>query len=177
MRRTGGRGTINAMFNHKPERHLTMKTWIKRTLISTLGAVALVGGLAGCARDHHAGGWGEERVTEMRGKVIEKVSDKLTLNEAQKQKLGVLADEVLAQRKALMGDATNPRAQLQALVKGDKFDRDTALSLLTAKTQAVQGQGPKVIAAMADFYDSLNAEQQQQVRERMAQRKGWWSRG
>jgi Spy/CpxP family protein refolding chaperone len=41
----------------------------------------------------------------------------------------------------------------------------------------VQGQGPKVIAAMADFYDSLNPEQQQQVRERMAKRKGWWSRG
>ena len=154
-----------------------MKTWIQRTLITTLGAVALVAGLAGCARDHHAGGWSDESVTEMRGKVIEKISDKLTLNDAQKQKLGVLADEVLAQRKALKGDSTDPRAQMQALVKGDKFDRDTALSLLNAKTQAVQGQGPKVIAAMADFYDSLNPEQQQQVRERMAQRKGWWSRG
>ena len=136
-----------------------MKTWIQRTLITTLGAVALVAGLAGCARDHHAGGWSDESVTEMRGKVIEKISDKLTLNDA------------------LKGDSTDPRAQMQALVKGDKFDRDTALSLLNAKTQAVQGQGPNVIAAMADFYDSLNPEQQQQVRERMAQRKGWWSRG
>ncbi len=154
-----------------------MKTWIKRTLISTLGAVALVGGLAGCARDHHAGGWSDERVAEMRGKVIDKISDKLVLNDAQKQKLGVLADEVLAQRKALKGDTTDPRAQLLALVKGDKFDRDTALALLNAKTQAVQGQGPKVVAAMANFFDSLNPEQQQQVRERMAQRKGWWSRG
>jgi Spy/CpxP family protein refolding chaperone len=34
-----------------------------------------------------------------------------------------------------------------------------------------------VIAALADFYDSLNPEQQQKVRDRMAQRKGWWSRG
>jgi Spy/CpxP family protein refolding chaperone len=171
-----GCGTMTVMFNALPERPLPMKTWIKRTLVSALGAVALVGGLSGCARDHH-GGWSDERVGEMRGKVIEKISDKLVLNDAQKQKLAVLADELLAQRKALKGDTTDPRAQMQALVQGDKFDRDTALSLLSAKTQAVQGQGPKVIAALADFYDSLNPEQQQKVRDRMAQRKGWWSRG
>lgn len=154
-----------------------MKPWIKRSLIGLTSLTVLLGGLSACGHRDHGRGWSDERVTEMRGKVIEKISDKLTLNDAQKQKLGVLADEVLAQRKALKGDSTDPRAQMQALVKGDKFDRDTALALLNAKTQAVQGQGPKVIAAMADFYDSLNPEQQQQVRERMAQRKGWWSRG
>lgn len=153
-----------------------MKTWIKRTLIASLGAVALAAGLSGCGRDHH-GGWSEERITEMRGKAIEKVSNKLSLNEAQKQKLGVLADEMLAQRKAFKGDTTDPRAALQALVSGNTFDREGALTLLTQKTQAVQGQGPKVVAAMADFYDSLNAEQQQTVRDKMAQRKGWWGRG
>jgi Spy/CpxP family protein refolding chaperone len=171
------RGTMKALFNTLPERPLTMKPWIQRTLITTLGAVALAAGLSGCARDHHHGGWSDERVAEARGKVIEKISDKLVLNDAQKQKLAVLADEVLAQRKALKGDTTDPRAQLQALFKGDRFDRDTAQALLAAKTQAVQGQGPKVIDALANFYDSLNPGQQQQVRERMAQRKGWWSRG
>ncbi len=158
------------------ESETEMQTWIKRSLISAVAAVVVVGGLSGCARDHR-GGWSDERVAEMRAKAIDKVTDKLELNAAQKQKLEVLADEMLAQRKAFKGEGADPRAEVQALVQGERFDRDRALALLNQKTQAVQGQGPRVIAAMADFYDSLNPTQQQQVRERMAQRKGWWQRG
>jgi hypothetical protein len=45
-------------------------------------------------------------------------------------------------------------------------------------TLAVQGNGPKVISAFADFYDSLDPAQQKQVREKLERRgHGWWSRG
>ncbi|MFN3494028.1 MAG: Spy/CpxP family protein refolding chaperone [Hydrogenophaga sp.] len=157
-----------------------MKTWIKRTLIGALGATVLVGGLTACGSrgDHrHSGGWSEERVTEMRGRAIEKVSEKLELNEVQKQKLAVLADEMLAQRKALRGGMDNPRAEMKNLIAGEKFDRSRAQSLLDEKTAAVQMGGPRVIAAMADFYDSLTPAQQTQVREKMEKRQGWWKRG
>lgn len=157
-----------------------MKTWIKRTFIGALSATVLVGGLAACGsrgEHRHGGGWSEERVTEMRGKAIEKVSEKLELNEAQKQKLGVLADEMLAQRKALRGDTANPRAEMQALIAGDKFDRSRAQTLLDQKTQTVLAGGPRMIAAMADFYDSLTPTQQAQVREKMEKRRGWLKRG
>ena len=50
----------------------------------------------------------------------------------------------------------------------------STLSLLEQKTAAVQQQGPKVLTALADFYDSLTPSQQQQVRERLAQRHGGW---
>jgi len=154
-----------------------MTPWIKRTLATLLGATVLVGGLSACSREPH-GSWSEERVTEMRGKVVEKLSDKLDLNGAQKQKLNLLADELLAQRAALRGQpGTDPRAEFKALIASDKFDRTRAQSLLEQKTQAVSGHGPKVITALADFYDSLNPEQQKQVRERLEKRHGWWSRG
>ena len=42
---------------------------------------------------------------------------------------------------------------------------------------AVQVNSPEVITALADFYDSLNADQQQKVREVMQRRKGWMARG
>jgi hypothetical protein len=46
------------------------------------------------------------------------------------------------------------------------------------KMQVMQGNGPKMLSAFGDFYDSLNAEQQKQVRERMEKRgHGWWGRG
>lgn len=152
-----------------------MKTWIKRTLAGIFGASLLIGGLSACSRGHHAE-WSPERVTEMRGKVIERVSSKLDLNDAQKQKLGVLADEMLASRTALRGKDADPRTEMKAMVAGAKFDRSRAQTMLEQKTQVVQGNGPKLITAMAEFYDSLSPEQQTKVRERLEHR-GWWGRG
>jgi len=55
------------------------------------------------------------------------------------------------------------------------IDTIAAQALLEGKTRAVQAQGPKVIAAMADFYDSLTPAQQAKVRERMDKggHRGW----
>ncbi len=160
-----------------------MKHWIKRTFIGALGAALLVGGLAGCGSrgGHHGEGWSAERVTEMRGKVVDRISSKLELNDLQKQKLGALADEIIASRTAFKGKDADPRTELKAVIAGDKFDRTRAQALLDQKTQVVQGNGPKMIAAMADFYDSLNPAQQKQVRDRLEHRGGkgggWWDRG
>lgn len=157
-----------------------MKTWIKRTLIGLTGSTLLLGSLAGCAWRGHRDNWGSgENITEMRGKAIERISSKLELNDSQKQKLEVLADELLAQRTAFRGQGANPQTEFSAVIEGSTFDRPRAQALLDQKTRAVQTNGPKVIAALADFFDSLNAEQQQQVRERLAKRgrRGWGHRG
>ena len=155
-----------------------MKPWIKRTLIGLTSVTVLLGGLAACGhRGDHARGWSDERITEVRGKVIEKVSSKLDLNADQQAKLGVLADQMIASRKAFRGNS-DPRTDIQALIAGDKFDRSKAQQLLDQKLQAAQGNGPQILSAFGDFYDSLNPEQQKQVRERLERRgHGWWGRG
>jgi Spy/CpxP family protein refolding chaperone len=156
-----------------------MKTWIKRSLIGLAAATVVLGGLTACgSRGDHARGWSDARITEVRGKAIDKIGSKLDLNADQKQKLGVLADELIASRKAFRGEGADPRADLKALVAGDKFDRTKAQALMDQKMQVMQGNGPKMLSAFGDFYDSLNAEQQKQVRERMEKRgHGWWGRG
>jgi Spy/CpxP family protein refolding chaperone len=118
-----------------------------------------------------------EKMAEVRGKMVDRVSSKLDLNEAQKTKLNALADQLEAQRAAFVGKTADPRAEVQAIVAGDKFDRVRAQSLLEDKTRAVQAHSPAVVNAMADFYDSLNPDQQQKVRELMQRRKGWMARG
>ena len=106
-------------------------------------------------------------MSEVRGKVVEKISGKLELDVAQKQKLGALADQIIASRTAFRGDSADPRAEFKALIAGEKFDRAAAQTLLDQKTQAIQGNAPQTINALADFYDSLNPEQQKQVREKL----------
>ena len=153
-----------------------MKRWIKRTLIGIFGASILFGGLAACShRMHHHGAMSEADMTKMRERVIDKASRELALDEAQKAKLGVLADKLREQRNALVGSTTDPRAEMASLVAGPTFDRAKAKSLVEAKTGAITSKSPEVITAMADFYDSLKPEQQAKVRDFMAKRghHGW----
>ncbi len=149
-----------------------MKTWIKRTLITLAGALALGGTVAACAhRNHH--GWRQISAADamdMKNKVVDRVGSKLNLDTAQKAKLGTLADRLREGRNAVVRSSADPRAELQALMAGPTFDRNKASSLIAGKVAAVTTQSPAVVAAMADFYDSLKPEQQAQVREFLKQR-------
>jgi len=152
-----------------------MKPWIKRTLIGLFGVSILTAGIAGCSH-RHEGGWNvsAEDSAKFRAKMIERIGKELTLDDAQKQRLGALADALREQRTALVGTTTDPRAEVQALVAGPKFDRERAQSVVEAKTNALRSKSPEVIAAAADFYDSLNPEQQQKVRDFMSKGRGRW---
>ena len=154
-----------------------MKSWIKRSLITLFGAAVLVGGLSACGHRPQAGPMSEEKAAEFRVKFMERASKELELTESQKQKLGVLADKLRDQRLALIGNTKNPRAEAQALVAGAQFDKARALALVEEKTSVLRNKSPEVIAAMADFFDSLNPTQQQKVRDFMQRRRGWFGRG
>jgi protein CpxP len=149
-----------------------MKRWIKRTFVAVFGTAILIGGLTACGT--HRGGWNNMSAADsaqMRERVLERAGKELKLDDAQKQKLATLADKLRDSRVAVMG-ATDPRADMQALVAGPKFDRANAQALVEAKTAAVRTRSPEVITAAADFFDSLKPEQQQQVREFMNKRGG-----
>jgi periplasmic protein CpxP/Spy len=149
-----------------------MKTWIKRTLVA-MGAVLMVGGLSACAGGRHGGHMSEGDSAARQAKMVDYAGKKLDLNDAQKQRLNVLGDKLREQRASLMGASKDPRADIQALVAGDKMDRTKAQALVDDKTSAIKTKSPELIAAAADFYDSLNPAQQQQVRDLMNRKRGW----
>ena len=152
---------------------------LKRTLLGMVGATIVIGGLSACGHHERSYGAGmsQEKYAEMRDKVVERAAGKLDLNEDQKKRLSVLGDKLYEQRTALMGQTTDPRAEMKALVAGDKFDAARAQSLINDKTAALQAKSPEVIAAMADFYNSLNPAQQQKVRDYMDSRGRWFHKG
>ncbi|MDD0814077.1 Spy/CpxP family protein refolding chaperone [Curvibacter sp. HBC28] len=143
----------------------------KRVLFGLLGAGLLAGSLSAYS---HSGeghwGHGERGSPEFRAKMVERVANRLDLNTEQKQRLNALAEQMHQQRLALMGGNTQPRGQLLGLMAGTQFDRSKAQALVTEKTTQIQQQSPALIAAMGDFYDSLNPAQQQKVREFMQKR-------
>ena len=127
-----------------------MKIWIKRSLFALLGTSVLLGGLAACGhRDHEFGAsMSAEKYTQKRDKMVDKVAGRLDLNVEQKKNLQNLGDTLYAQRTVLIGQTQDPRAEMKALVAGDKFDAVRAQALITDKTTVLQSKSPEVIAAM-----------------------------
>lgn len=151
---------------------------LKRTFLGALTASVLVGGLAACTGSRHdySANMNAEEYAQKRDKIVEKVASKLDLNDDQKKRLSVLGDKLFEQRTALIGQTKNPRAELQAMMAGEKFDAVRAQALINEKTTALQVKSPEVIAALADFYNSLNPVQQQKVRDHLDGRGGHWFR-
>jgi Spy/CpxP family protein refolding chaperone len=148
---------------------MMIKRWIKRTLFGLLGAGALLGGFAAFAHSRH--GWNpmnEQDAVAMQARMVEKVAKKLELDANQKARLAVLGDRLREQRTALIGTTgADPRAEVQSLIAGPTFDRSKASLMVETKVSAVNAKSPAVIAALADFYDSLRPDQQGQVRAMM----------
>jgi Spy/CpxP family protein refolding chaperone len=157
-----------------------MKTWIKRTLIGLAAAGTLFGGLAVWAHNHHGHGWrtmSAEDAQQIKTRMVDKIGSQLELDAGQKAKLGALADKLRDQRNALVEGSADPRAELAAMMAGPTFDRARASSLISGKLSAVNTKSPELVAAMADFYDSLKPEQQVQVREFISKRSRHGHRG
>lgn len=172
------------MFNRSLERDTNMKTWIRRTLVASSAAL-LVGTLAACSSGfadassgsgpsgngphgmlaQQGGPHGEGHMAKRQARMLERVASKLDLDDTQKQKLAALATQVQAQGEAMRGGMKPARDEMLSLLSGDTFDQARAQALVLEKTQQVQARAPQLIAAMADFYDSLRPEQQAQVRE------------
>lgn len=154
-----------------------MKTWIKRTLIATVSAGALVAGVAySQGGPHHFGRHGqmsEADMAQMRERMTDRISKELALDATQKQYLVALGTQMEAQRKAMSGGQPGAmREQMQALIAGNQFDVAKAQTLVNEKTEAIRLQSPQVISAAATFFNSLKPEQQQKVREFMNRRGG-----
>jgi Spy/CpxP family protein refolding chaperone len=158
-----------------------MKNFIQRNtrriVFGVLATTLVVGGLSACGH-HRDQAWGanvtQEQFAEKRDKMLDRAASKLDLNAEQKKLLSNVGDKLFEQRKAMIGQTTDPRAELKSLIAGPKLDTAKAQALITDKTTVMQAKSPETLAALAAFYDSLNTTQQQKVRDMMEGRHGWW---
>lgn len=150
-----------------------MNPWIKkfaRRGAFAMAGLAMLGSVAAFAAGRE-GGFGcrhrpmtEADAAQREARMVERVGQQLDLTAAQKQRLKTLADTLHTQRKALMGERP-PHEQLQALIAGDHFDRAAAQTQANARAESIRQGSPAVIAAAADFFDSLEPAQQAKVRD------------
>ena len=147
-----------------------MTHWLKRTLIGAATVAALAGGVAAYSQGEHHwhGGPSADDIATHQAAMLEHIGKALDLDAAQQTKLQALAAQLHAQHDKL-GNGSSMHDRMAALVAGNTFDRAGAQALVTEKINAIQANAPALINAAGDFYDSLRPDQQQKMRDLMAQ--------
>ncbi|MEE9319713.1 MAG: Spy/CpxP family protein refolding chaperone [Granulosicoccus sp.] len=95
--------------------------------------------------------------------MLERVSDRLELDEGQLVTLTSLRDELMETRELMRGDEQNVQETIKALVKAESFDQEAALSMINERVEALRTNAPELINAAAVFFDGLSAEQKADV--------------
>lgn len=130
---------------------------ISKYSILVVGALIVVGAFSACSfhgGPEHRAQW-----------VMEKVTKKLKLNDAQQVQLNNVSEEIKAAREATEQQFGDDREQLLALLEQPTLDQDKILSLVRSRTEAFNERAPDIVAAVGEFYDGLTGEQQAKVRE------------
>jgi protein CpxP len=169
----------NPATSPNPKDKIMMKTWLKRTLVGVAVSTALLGSLAAYSAEgggFHHGPPTPEQMAQHEAMMLSHIGKKLNLDANQAAKLKVLGDLMIAQH-APPAAGTDPHAAMTALIAGNTFDRAGATQLMNQHIAKMQANGPAVINATGDFYDSLNATQQAQVRELAAKHHGFFGIG
>ncbi|OOZ39224.1 hypothetical protein BOW53_12640 [Solemya pervernicosa gill symbiont] len=99
--------------------------------------------------------------------MMEKVVDKLELNEQQTAKLVLLKDELLVVKREMGTTRDVAKRTLDEMLQQPTLDQAAANRLVKLHTETVSDRAPEVIAALAGFYDELNLEQQAYIRDKM----------
>ena len=153
-----------------------MKNWLKRTLVGVAVSSALLGTVAAWSEGvgFHGGPPTPEQIAKHEAMMLSHIGKKLNLDANQAAKLKALGDLMVADHApAAAGTGTDPHAAMKALVAGNTFDRAGAQQLAARHVAKIQADAPGLINAFGDFYDSLNATQQQQVRDMAAHHHGF----
>jgi protein CpxP len=130
---------------------------ISKFSILAVGALVVIGSFSACSHrgdPNHRAQW-----------MLEKVTKKLELDDAQQVHLKNVSEEVLAARVAMKQQFGEDREQLLALLEQPTLDRDMILSLVRSRTEDLNERAPDIVAAVGEFYDGLTVAQQAQIRE------------
>lgn len=132
----------------------------KRAIAMLVSGGLLVASLTACG-----GGWRHKSPEKRMAHMVEYVTDELSLTAPQVEKLDAVKKQVLSSRERFKRDSTIE--VVSQSIASEVMDRDGLKTLAADKTRILNEEAPQLIDALGDFYDSLDAEQQAQVRKKL----------
>jgi protein CpxP len=95
----------------------------------------------------------------------ERVADYLDLDRQQKRNLDRLRDELIYTSQDLREDGRTTGEEILVILAQNRMDRDKALAVINHRLDTMKARAPELVGRFGDFYDSLNPEQQAEVRK------------
>lgn len=141
---------------------------LNKSVIIGSAALLLISSLTACSHRYRDP---EYRATKM----TEWIADELELNTSQKEKLSALSKQMLQSRKLMREKVAHNKDELKHMLTQASLDQKKILGMVRSHTDAMNEQAPEIVAAMAAFYNTLTAEQRQELRahmEKMHKRHG-----
>ena len=115
-----------------------------------------------------------EDAAKWRERLLERAGKELQLDDAQKQRLGVVFDKMREQRTALVGSTTEPARRTRHAGQGDSSTRRAPRRWWKRRPTPCAARARRRSPRSPGFYDSLKPEQQQKLRDFMDKRHGGW---
>ncbi|MBV1952077.1 MAG: Spy/CpxP family protein refolding chaperone [Cycloclasticus sp.] len=135
-------------------------TKFKKIIIGGLVGLITFGGLVACKGPGHHGGF---------AKGGEFMAKRLDLNEEQKSKMTRLFETIKTEVET--HKANQPKQQIIALLAEPELNQGKALAMLEQRTDKIKESAPTVIAAIANFTNSLDDKQRTQLQEMLKKSK------
>jgi protein CpxP len=153
---------IHVSYFHYKQRKF--RSMIMKIALISIGLVIAAVGIVGASS-----GFCDKRGNpeEFANHMVEKITKKLSLREDQVAKLEIAKTELLSIKKDMSAQRQTMRTSFIDLIEKPTLDQQTILSMVKEKTQSVNDKAPQVVVALAGFYDSLNPEQQEMLREKI----------
>ncbi len=129
-----------------------------------VGTVVLLAGSVTAWAYHYGEGWSVDRADRM----VERISERLELDAAQRSKLEALKAKLVSLRQEHASKRQDTKEAVLSLLNEPTLDRNRAEALVQERVGRIQSAAPEVIGLFADFYDGLNPDQQKTLRERLA---------
>ena len=132
----------------------------KKLILWGVMALVATGLVAGCSHWH-------QTPAEHADYITHKISKKLDLNQRQIEKLDELKSEMLTVTSEFKQRHENVHNNFISTFSLPVMDQAGLLTLVQAQTQQINDRAPRVVSAIAGFYDSLTPEQQAELREHL----------
>ncbi len=151
---------------------------VTKYILGAAVALGIVGGVAANKGGEYC--HGADHMAKRGDKMVKRVTKKLNLNDGQQVLLQELQQSMQGKMQALHENRAESKQAFMELF-GAQFDQGQALGLMQEKADTVNQHAPELIAAFANFYDSLDTKQQAKMmkfmEKRGGHRMGFWGKG
>lgn len=134
--------------------------WIAVPLVVLLGV-----GAAGAGYKHYRGHYPDH--------MVERISDRLELNDEQRQKLETVKEAIMHGREQLRADRTNAVDDIIAEIRKPEIDEARALELIAQRMSRIDDMAKGIVAPMVEFHKSLDDTQREKIINLLESMRDW----